>query len=249
MACSRNWISEVESSVKDLVSDWRTDSMTTATTLVPMTTTAEPPNLSDLVERLGGVPLSRILSVPAPGTATEADVLEAERRYNRLYELVDGALVEKGMGFTESFLAGALIRILGNFVILRNLGVVSGADGTVRLFPGLVRIPDVAFTSWDRLPDRKLPKEPIPSLAPNLVIEVLSASNTGPEMERKRGEYFAAGVQVIWEVDPKTRTVDVYTTDGSVTRLSGVETIDGGAVLAGFALPLGELFAELDRHG
>ena len=56
-------------------------------------------------------------------------------------------------------------------------------------------------------------------------------------------------MQVIWEVNPKIRTVDVYTTDGSVTRLSGVETIDGGAVLAGFALPLGELFAELDRHG
>ena len=223
--------------------------MSIATQTAPQTAIAKPPNLSDLVERLGGFSLSRILSVPAPGTATEADVLEAERRYNRLYELVDGALVEKGMGFAESLLACALIHILRTFDIPRNLGVVSGADGTVRLFPGLVRIPDVAFTSWDRLPDRKIPKEPIPSLAPNLVIEVLSASNTGPEMQRKRGEYFAAGVQVIWEVDPKTRTVDVYTTDGSVTRLSGVETIDGGAVLAGFALPLGELFAELDRHG
>ena len=81
--------------------------MTTATPIAPATATAKPPTLDDLVERLGGIPLSRILVDPAPGTATEADVLEAERRYNRLYELVDGVLVEKAMGFSESLLAGA----------------------------------------------------------------------------------------------------------------------------------------------
>ena len=79
-----------------------------------------------------------------------------------------------------------------DFVEPRNLGLVSGADGSVRLFPGLVRMPDVAFASWDRFPDRKIPKEPIPSLAPDLVIEVLSESNTKAEMERKRGEYFSS---------------------------------------------------------
>ena len=120
---------------------------------------------------------------------------------------------------------------------------------TVRLFPGLVRVPDVAFASWDRFPDRKLPEEPIPSLAPDLVIEVLSKSNTRAEMKRKRGEYFAVGVRVVWEVEPKRRTVSVYTPDGAVTVLKASQRLEGGDVLPGFALELSELFAELDRRG
>jgi Uma2 family endonuclease len=202
-----------------------------------------------LVERLGGIPLSRILADPAPGTATEADLLDVKRQFDRLYELVDGVLVEKDMGYVESILAGAFIQILRNFVVPRNLGLVSSPDGSIRLFPGLIRIPDVAFASWDRFPDRRIPKEPIPSLAPDLVIEVWSESNTLTEMERKRGEYFAAGVQLIWEVDPDTRTVVVYTPDGTVNRLNISQSLDGGVVLPGFVLEIGELFSELDRHG
>src|SRR5205823_13938054 len=134
----------------------------------------------------------------------------------------------KGMGFHESLLAAALIGFLRAFVVPRNLGVVSAPDGTVRLFPGLVRVPDVSFASWDRFPDRKVPEEPIPSLAPDLVIEVLSKSNTRPEMKRKRGEYFDAGVRLIWEVDRKRRSVSVYTPDGAVTVLKGSQRLDGG---------------------
>ncbi len=103
----------------------------------------------------------------------------------------------------------------------------------VRLFPGLVRIPDVAFASWDRLPDRKIPKEPIPSLAPDLVDRGLERVEHRAEMERKRGEYFASGVRLIWEFDPELRVVDVYTPDGSVTRSRWLgQTLDGGDVLA-----------------
>jgi Uma2 family endonuclease len=212
-------------------------------------TTDRPPTLQDFVKRLGNIPLSRVLMDPLPGQATEADLLEAERRYHRLYELVDGTLVEKGMGFEESLLAGVLIEILRRFVVPRNLGVIATPDAMVRLFPGLVRAPDVAFASWDRFPNRKIPKVPIPSLAPELVIEVLSKSNTRPEMKRKRGEYFDAGVRLVWEVDPRRRQVSVYTPDGAVTVLEASQRLEGGDVLPGFVLELKDLFSELDRHG
>ena len=61
--------------------------------------------LADLRKRLGDVPLERIRYKPAPGMATEKDVLEVETRENRLCELVDGTLVEKAVGFEESRLA------------------------------------------------------------------------------------------------------------------------------------------------
>jgi Uma2 family endonuclease len=214
-----------------------------------MTTSASIHTLADLLERLGGVSPARVRFDPLPGTATEADVLEVERRESRLCELVDGVLVEKAVGYRESLLAGALLALLRAFVVPRNLGLVSGADGMILLFPGLVRIPDVAFVAWDRLPERRGPDSPLPHLVPNLAVEVLSEGNTAAEMERKLGEYFEAGVALVWLVDPRARTVSVHTALERFTRLGAGGTLDGGPVLPSFSLPLRDLFAELDRQG
>jgi Uma2 family endonuclease len=205
--------------------------------------------LADLLEQLGGISPKRVRFRPAPGTATEKDVLAIHDREGRLYELVDEVLVEKAMGLRESFLAIALAAILRNFVRPQNLGLITGEAGMMRLMAGLVRIPDVAFISWRRLPNRRVPTEPIPDLAPDLAVEVLSAGNTPGEMARKRQEYFAAGVQVVWQVDPNTRTVEVFTAPDQPTVLHEAQTLEGGAVLPGFTLPLQELFGELDLQG
>jgi Uma2 family endonuclease len=207
-------------------------------------------DLAELLERLGGIAPNRVRYRPPPGTATEADVVAAmEAPRKRLCELIDGVLVEKPLGFTESLLAAALIEILRAFVRPRHLGLVTAPDGSVRLGTGRVRIPDVAFTSWDRIPGRRRPTEPVPSLAPDLAVEVLSRSNTPQEMRLKRQDYFAAGVRLVWEVDPVARTVSVYTAVEGPTVLSAADTLDGGEVLPGFALPLAALFAELDEQG
>jgi Uma2 family endonuclease len=219
-----------------------------------MSAAVQPPapieTFADLLERLGNVPLERILFRPYPGTATEADVLTAMREpRKRLGELVEGVLVEKAMGYRESGLAFFVALMLDAFVRPRNLGLITGEQGTVRLMAGLVRIPDVAFTSWDRIPGRRWPTAPIPTLAPDLAVEVLSSSNTPAEMARKRLDYFTAGVRLVWEIDPDARTVSVYTGVDTVRLLSAQDTLDGGAVLPGFTLPLRDLFAELDRQG
>src|SRR5690349_16486995 len=113
--------------------------------------------VADLMTRFGAMPLERIRFAPFPGTATEEDLVGLNERKEGLYELVDGILVEKVMGASESFLAAVLIRILGGWAAQRRLGAVLGADGLVRLAPGLVRIPDVSFVAWDRLPNRRFP--------------------------------------------------------------------------------------------
>jgi Uma2 family endonuclease len=146
-------------------------------------------------------------------------------------------------------LAGFLFEVLSRLVRAGKLGLVTTADGTVRLWAGRVRIPDVAFFSWDRIPGRRVPRDPMPTLAPDLAVEVLSVSNTRREMRLKREDYFRAGVRLVWEVDPRTRTVQVYTSPEESTTLAESDTLDGGAVLPGFSLPLRELFAELDRQG
>jgi Uma2 family endonuclease len=69
-------------------------------------------------------------------------------------------------------------------------------------------------------------------------------SNTKAEMSRKLREYFEAGVHLVWLVDPRKRTVRVHTAVDHAVLFSEGQSIDGGAVLPGFVLPLNELFAE-----
>jgi len=202
--------------------------------------------VADLAELFGPMSLHRIRFSPFPGTATEQDVLAIHAREKVLCELIDGILVEKDMGYRESLIACFLIQVLRNWVAPRRLGLVAGPDGMMRLTRGLVRIPDVSFVSRKRLPDGRVPDEPIPDLTPDLAIEVLSVGNTDAEMAVKLRNYFAAGVLLVWYVDPRARTVDVYTALDRSARLTEDQTLDGGAVLPGFTLPLRELFAELD---
>ncbi|MBM3458600.1 MAG: Uma2 family endonuclease [Armatimonadetes bacterium] len=200
---------------------------------------------SALLARLGEPPLARILTSPAPGEGSEADVLALLRR--RPCELVAGVLIEKPMGLYESALASHLGRRIGNFAEERNLGMVTGEAGTVRLAPGLVRIPDVSFFAWDRLPGRAFPAEPISSLAPNLAVEVLSESNTAAEMAVKVRDYFGAGVEAVWILDPEARTVDVYTGPDTVRRCGEQDVLEGEPAVPGFRLRVGEWLDAVPR--
>jgi Uma2 family endonuclease len=213
-----------------------------------MKTVFQPPvrTLADLLHRLGDIPPDRVRFNPIPGTASIKDLLLPE---NRSCELVDDTLVEKAVGAEESLLAIWLGRLIHEFVQSRNLGIVTGEAGLLQLTGGTVRAPDLAFISWDRMPNRRRPSRPIPALTPDLAIEVLSKRNTKKEMVRKRKEYFRSNVSLVWEINPRKRTVRVYTAIDEFRDLTASDTLTGDPVLPGFTLPLAQLFAELDRHG
>jgi Uma2 family endonuclease len=210
-------------------------------------TTVRFETMGELLEQLGDISPQRVRLDPAPGKATERDLIRLHERTDRLYELVEGTLVEKVMGYSEGGLAADLIRLLGKFLDQHNLGDLVGADATLRLMPGLVRIPDVSFVSWDRLPNRQRPHEPIADLAPDLAIEVLSKGNTPREMERKLKEYFLSNVRCVWFVDLRKFTIEVFTAPDRSVVLTEEQTLDGGEVLPGLSLPLREVFARCPR--
>jgi Uma2 family endonuclease len=201
-------------------------------------------NIGEIIRHLG-VAARRIRANPPPGKATEKDVIAIHDRTDRLYELVDGVLVEKIMSFPESALTLDLAWLLRNHLERNPLGFLAGPDGAVRLMPGLVRIPDISFISWDQLPKRERPTDPIAGLAPDLAVEVLSKGNTKREMDRKVREYFLCGVRLVWLVALTSRTVRVYTAPDQSTTLNEDQTLDGGGVLPGLALPLRRVFAEI----
>ena len=215
-----------------------------ATVTAPETSSGllpRPPSLADLQAQLQ-VPADRILIRPTPGTATVADVIAIHDRENRLCELVDGVLVEKAMGFKESRLALVLGYILESYLENRDLGMVLGVDGMYRLNPTLVRIPDISFISWDQLPGREYPDEKVPSLHPDLAVEVLSASSTPAEMQQKLLDYFAAGARLVWYLDPVDRSARVHTSTDSMTLLDETGVLEGGEVLPGFRLVIRDWF-------
>jgi hypothetical protein len=72
--------------------------------------------VSDLLHQLGDIPPEGVRLQAPPGTATEADVVAVHSHEEHLGELVDGVLVEKTLGYYESYIAATLRRLLGNFV-------------------------------------------------------------------------------------------------------------------------------------
>jgi len=141
--------------------------------------------------------------------------------------------------------AASLIgHFIHSFLDQHHLGIVLGEAGTLRILPEQVRIADVAFIRWERFPNGKLPREPVPALAPDLAIEVLSKGNTEPEMQRKGRDYFAAGVRLVWYIDPESQIATAYTAADQSTAIGRDGVLDGGDVLPGFTLSLTELFAK-----
>ena len=202
--------------------------------------------VADLLEQLGDVPPNRIHLVPAPGTASEADLLDQLDHHDRICELVDGILVEKTMSSFESMLAMLIGGYLREFLKKKKLGIILGEAGALRILSDQVRIPDVCFISRKKFPDGKLPKDPIFNVVPDLAIEVLSPSNSKREMERKLDDYFAAGVELVWYIDPETRTARVYASSDRCETFDETKTLTGGSVLPGFELSLTDLFAEAE---
>lgn len=205
-------------------------------------------SIADLQAHLGDIPAERIRMFPPPGYATEADVLEIEDREDRLCELEDGILVEKPMGWYESILATLVSRSIGNYLDEHDLGQVLGADGSLKILPGIVKIPGVSFISWGRFPKERLGRRPIPALIPDLVVEVLSDTNTKKEMAAKLNRYFEADVKLVWYIDPDTRSATAFTGPEASVKIGPEGQLLGGEVLPDFSLSLKWLFERADRQ-
>jgi Uma2 family endonuclease len=213
-----------------------------ATTSTPEQPARKTWTVADIYRRFGPIPFERIRHDPPPGCGTVDDVVRLNDHEDRLYELVDGVLVEKTVGLQESLIALKIGTLISGFIEPRGLGLVAGADGTLQLDINLVRIPDVSYISWERVPEGEVPQEPVPLLVPDLAVEVISRSNTRKEMDEKLREYFEKGVRLVWYVRPRSRVVDVYTGPDTFARLTASMWLDGGHVLPGFSVQVGELF-------
>lgn len=164
-------------------------------------------------------------------------------------ELVRGEVrVSPPPGGPHGFAVSNLVVLLAAHVIPRRLGKVLG-DGVgyelLRL-PRTVRVPDASFVRADRLPVNGVGPGLL-TFAPDLVIEVLSPSETASELDEKIDDYLRSGTTLLWVVDPVRRTVMVRASDAAVVLLHEGDTLAGGRVLPDFSCNVAEIFEGIAR--
>lgn len=129
------------------------------------------------------------------------------------------------------------------FVNEHHLGTVYAAETGFLLGrdPDTLLAPDVAFVRADRLPEQTQ-QQGFLELAPDLVVEVDSPSDTSRYVSDKVLTYLDAGCRLVWVVEPERRTVAVWTPDRTARVMMAEETLDGGQVLPGLTLAIAEIF-------
>ena len=131
-------------------------------------------------------------------------------------------------------------RRIGNFVDEHDRGTVTCNDtGFVTgRAPDSVRGPDIAY--WSRARLKEVPVGYI-EIPPDLLVEVLSPSNTSAQIRVKLQEYFTRGVRLVWVIAPEDRTLTIYRTPDEGRVLHETATVTGEDVLPGFECRVSDL--------
>jgi Uma2 family endonuclease len=174
-----------------------------------------------------------------PQYVTDADLLTLPRD-GRKYEVVDGAIRVSPAGFRHGVVSVRLVQRLSTFVSEARLGYVLDSSTGYRLPNGNLRSPDVSFVHRDRLPTHELPVG-FAAFAPDLAVEVLSPEDRQRDILDKVGEYLAAGVALVWVIDPETRSAGVFRSLTDISHVDHSGDLDGEHVLPGFRCRLADL--------
>ena len=100
-------------------------------------------------------------------------------------------------------------------------------------------IPDIAYLTTGRFPDDISKASPVP---PDLAVEVVSPSDTLHRIQEKVFAYLEAGTQLVWLLEPLSKTVTVYRSETDIILLTRNDTLSGEDVVEGFSCQVAELF-------
>ncbi len=191
-----------------------------------------------MTTQLSRIELERIYTV---------EEFEELPEFEEYYELIEGKLVEKmSPGDEHGRISRNIIVHLDRFDPEEKLGMIWPGTSFV-LSPTNVPIPDLGFLVASRVP-KKRGKKAIRKV-PDLVVEVWSPSDlrSAPEREAAQNRiqrYQAAGVRIIWSINPRNKTVEIYHPNNApLVAILGInDKLDGEDVIPGFELKVKALF-------
>ena len=155
-------------------------------------------------------------------------------------EYVDGEVVALNVGTKKhSRLQGKCFRKLDEYLDQHGGGYAAtelhcrlNIRGAIRF-----RLPDVAVVLNDSDENAQYLDR-----APDFVVEIRSPEDSMQFLMRKMRDYFANGTRLAWLILPEEQTVMVLAPDSLPNSFGIGETLDGGAVLPGLAVPVSDLF-------
>ncbi len=158
-------------------------------------------------------------------------------------EVSRGRLVrEPRPGFEHGEIVVRVAAVLMRYLEQHPIGKVVAESGFIlATSPLIIRGPDVAFVRNERLRE---PHSVFFEGAPNLAIEVVSASNRPAALLSKIAEFLEAGTESVWVIYPRTRSIVIHNSNGDVSIHDSASVIEGQAILPGFELRVTELFAK-----
>lgn len=166
------------------------------------------------------------------------------------FELINGEMVKLSPGvFRHIYLIRLLFRVLDEFVRTRQLGEVFSEMPFVLVYDSDwvkgSRTPDVMFVRVERLtayqaavPD--FADKPL-ILVPDLVVEVISTNDNYTDVDEKVEQYLEDGVQIVWVVNPKRKTIKVQR-QGTYKTLRAGDTLTGEEVIPEFEIAVKAIF-------
>ena len=185
--------------------------------------------------------MATALAAP-PDLMTAAEFIEAASDFDCPVELVRGEIIEMPQPKPpHGTICGNVYSEIQRWAKESGLGVPSMADGVqTEDRPDSVRAPDVFFTPYDRLADRKAPDSWY-AVPPSLCVEVLSDSERWIDVMEKTNEYLTFGVDEVWLIEQDLRTLTVVRGDAPMRTLRGDAVVES-ATMPGFAAKLTDFF-------
>ncbi len=177
----------------------------------------------------------------SPLAQTAEDLLNF-REPGKTAELVRGLLIVREPPSTSHGKTAAelLYRIMQH-VKAQDLGAVFAQDTGFKIGrdPDTVRAPDVAFVARARW--HQVAEHGYAEVAPDWVAEILSHADRPGEVLDKIGQWLAAGVRLVWVIDPLHQHASVYRADGSTSIVGSADDLNGEDVIPGFRCPLRDI--------
>jgi Uma2 family endonuclease len=180
------------------------------------------------------------------------DAYMAEPQVEGRYDIIQGVRIfMPGASRRHQRIADSMTQLLRAFEQQAGLGISVSApyDVLIRRLPRIqTRQPDVLFVSFGRLAQTGSGSEEVGPLevAPELVVEVVSSSETQRILGDKIADYITIGVDECWVVRPDAETVEVLTltpVGASSAAVYGQGEVVQSAVFAGLKVSVADIFA------
>lgn len=157
----------------------------------------------------------------------------------RLFELIDGEIVEKLPTREHGIIAGLIVTELN--IYLRQNPIGRAAVEARHRPPGDQRndrLPDVSVVLN---PERPVERHGAALYIPDLCVEIKSPDDSYREMREKADFYLLHGARLVWLVYPEKRLIEAHTPD-DFEILSDSDRLDGGDVLPGLSIVVRDVF-------